>query len=244
MHAIAAILYGMENDTTQPMKLIAPNALALFLLAGCSNPAAPPVKAQKGNCGQLADEFSELLQLTNAARIAEGVSPIGFDKSLGLSASDYAADLATQNFFSHTAPDGSSLGDRLDAVGYSFAAAGENLAGGQPTVKSVFEGWMDSPGHRANILDPRFSEVGFGSYTATTSDYGRYWVQHFGDRSTGQPVPYIPSDCGDADAVEPGQVEGLLSVPAWPQEVPEPSAVGGGVVGILLVSFSDRRDNS
>ena len=223
------------------MKAIAPTSLALLLLAGCSNPAPPPAKATKGNCGHLAAEFSELLRMTNAARIAVGVSQIGFDQSLGLSASDYAADMAKQNFFSHMAPDGSLLSDRMDAVGYDFAAAGENLAAGQPTAQIVFDGWMDSQGHRSNILDARFSEVGFGSYTAVKSDYSRYWVQHFGDRSTGQPVPYIPSDCGDAETVEPGQVEGLLSVPAWPQEVPEPSAVVVGVVGILLLSFGDRR---
>ncbi len=176
---------------------------------------AQPVVAVSGDCAQLSGFFSELLTLTNQARQNAGIEALHFSYELGQSAQTYAEDLATQNFFSHTGKDGSTLGSRLTASGYDFAAAGENLAAGQQTASGVFQGWMNSPGHRANILQSEFTEVGFGLFDATgSSDYGRYWVQNFGKpRGNSRQEAYIPNSCGltatAADQSAQQQVAGI-----------------------------------
>lgn len=151
-----------------------------------------------GECTQLSDFFSELLALTNRARREAGIEPLKFSYQLGQAAQGYAEDLATYNFFSHVGPDGSTMLTRIEATGYDFVAAGENIAAGQRTAASVFEGWMNSPGHRANILKSDYTEVGFGRFDAPgSSDYGQYWVQNFGkpqQGATGSAI-YIPDTC-------------------------------------------------
>jgi uncharacterized protein YkwD len=61
---------------------------------------------------------------------------------------------------------------------------GENIAAGRPTAAATFQGWMNSPGHRANILNPHFTEVGFGYASSAKSEYRHYWVQVFGRPAT------------------------------------------------------------
>ncbi len=157
--------------------------------------------ASAGECAQLRDFFSELLTLTNRARRDAGVSPLKFSYQLGQAAQGYAEDLATQNFFDHVGEDGSTMLTRIEATGYELIAAGENIAAGQRTAASVFEGWMNSPGHRDNILKADFTEVGFGRFDApNSSDYGQYWVQNFGkpeQGATGSAI-YIPDTCRQA----------------------------------------------
>lgn len=160
---------------------------------------AQEMVAAGGECAQLSNLFLELLGLTNEARRNAGIGALQFSYQLGQSAQSYAEELATQNFFSHTGKDGSTLRSRIDAVGYQHAAAGENLAAGQSVARSVFQGWMESDGHRANLLQADFTEVGFGWFDATgSSDYGRYWVQHFGKPQDGSSRAdmYIPDTCG------------------------------------------------
>jgi len=164
---------------------------------------AQQVSAIGGNCAQLSGFFDELMALTNQARQDEGLGDLRFSYQLGQAAQGYAEDLATQNFFSHTGKDGSTLRSRIDATGYDYAAAGENLAAGQTAASSVFQGWMASDGHRANILQKDFTEVGFGLFDTTgSSDYGLYWVQNFGKPQSGssQPGIYIPDTCGVSTA--------------------------------------------
>lgn len=164
---------------------------------------AQEVSAISGSCAQLGGFFDELLTLTNQARQNAGMDDLRFSYQLGQAAQGYAEDLATQNFFSHTGKDGSTLRSRIDATGYDYDAAGENLAAGQTAASSVFQGWMASDGHRANILQKDFTEVGFGLFDTTgSSDYGLYWVQNFGKPQGGnsQSGVYIPDDCGFSTA--------------------------------------------
>ncbi|MGB7087248.1 MAG: CAP domain-containing protein [Phormidesmis sp.] len=153
---------------------------------------------QSEECDQLGSFFSELLVLTNKAREDAGVGELQFSYQLGQSAQNYAEDLATQNFFSHTGKDGSSSRGRIAATGYQYVATGENLAAGQSSANSVFQGWMSSDVHRSNILREDFTEVGFGLFDATgRSDYGFYWVQNFGKPRNGRTRSdiYIPDSC-------------------------------------------------
>ncbi len=158
-----------------------------------------------GSCSQLSGFFTELLDLTNKARNDAGLGDLRFSYQLGQAAQGYAQDLATQNFFSQTGKDGSTLRSRIAATGYQYSAAGENLAAGQTTAQSVFQGWWNSDGHRANILQSNFTEVGFGLYEARgTSDYGLYWVQNFGKPQSGSSSSeiYIPNNCSSSVASE------------------------------------------
>ena len=164
-----------------------------------SSGAAIEVSAVSGDCAYLGDFFSDLLDLTNEARKDAGLKPLRSSYQLGVSAQEYAEDLATQNFFSHQGKDGSTLSTRVAATGYDFAAAGENIAAGQRTAKTVFDAWMRSDGHRKNILAADYTEVGFGLFDATgSSDFGKYWVQNFGkpDSGSSQGGIYIPGSCG------------------------------------------------
>jgi uncharacterized protein YkwD len=85
--------------------------------------------------------------------------------------------MAKQNYFSHIGVDGSTLTSRVSTTGYSWSTLGENIARGQTEAASVVKGWMESPGHRGNILDPEFGDIGVG-YAQGSS--GPYWVQVFG----------------------------------------------------------------
>ena len=95
---------------------------------------------------------------------------------LQAAAQGHCTDMSNNNFFSHTGSDGSQPWDRMSRAGYSWNFAGENIAVGQTSVADVMSSWMNSPGHRANILDSGFSHVG-------VARVGNYWAQVFGDSS-------------------------------------------------------------
>ena len=95
-------------------------------------------------------------------------------------AQDYSAILGQDTCFEHTCPPVPELRNRVNAAGYAgWNRIGENIAAGQETPESVMAGWMTSPGHRANILNPAFKEIGVG-FTRSNGQFGIYWVQVFG----------------------------------------------------------------
>ncbi|NJK70070.1 MAG: hypothetical protein HC941_29410 [Microcoleus sp. SU_5_3] len=111
------------------------------------------------------DKFdAELLQLTNAERSKAGLSPLRFSNQLDQAADLHADDMARNHFSSHTGSDGSNIGDRIARVGYQVSSGGENINSQSPTssAANAVGWWMNSPGHRANILNPNFTEIGFG----------------------------------------------------------------------------------
>ncbi len=85
--------------------------------------------------------------------------------------------MAARDYFSHTSPEGGSAGDRITAAGYRWSTWGENIARGQQTPESVMDAWMNSPGHRANILNCDFKDLGVGVHIASG---GPWWTQNFG----------------------------------------------------------------
>jgi len=121
-----------------------------------------------------------VLQLVNLERVEAGVAPVVKSDALTGLAQDYACRMIEGGFFGHTDPDtGYGPGERAVAGKYLFWNIGENLAAGQTTAADVMRVWMDSPSHRDNILDPRWTEVGIGvRYGGADSIY---WVQEFGD---------------------------------------------------------------
>lgn len=103
-----------------------------------------------------------LLASTNQQRSANGLGTLGIDSLLNSAAQAKANDMVAKDYWSHTSPDGRQPWDFILAAGYSYNKAGENLAYGALTSEQTVQAWMDSPGHRANILKPEFSQVGFG----------------------------------------------------------------------------------
>ncbi|KOU38395.1 CAP domain-containing protein [Streptomyces sp. WM6378] len=126
----------------------------------------------------LARTASEVVALTNAERAAAGLRPLAADPGLSSVAQAYSADMATRGFYSHTSPEGLAPWDRARAAGCTHRGIGENIACGQRTAAEVVQGWMNSPGHRANILKTDFSHIGVGY--AGGGRAGTYWTQLFG----------------------------------------------------------------
>ncbi len=113
----------------------------------------------------------------NARRVKAGCKAVSLDPRLTAAAAGHAQDMAMNDFFGHTSPDGRTFVDRVKAAGYPTPRS-ENIAAGQPTVAAVMDAWMGSAGHRANILD--CSATAMGAASAQGGTYGIYWVQDFG----------------------------------------------------------------
>lgn len=105
---------------------------------------------------------SGLLGSTNQQRLAGGLGALGMDSRLNAAAQAKANDMVAKNYWSHTSPDGRQPWDFIIAAGYSYNRAGENLAYGALTSEETVQAWMNSPGHRANIMNAGFTQVGFG----------------------------------------------------------------------------------
>ncbi|AKJ09830.1 lipoprotein [Streptomyces incarnatus] len=118
---------------------------------------------------------ARVVQLVNAERAKAGCHPLTVNPELAKAAQAHSADMAAHQNMSHTGSDGSSPGDRITRAGYSWSAYGENVAYGYATPEQVMNGWMNSPGHRANILNCSYKEIGVG-----LAQPGSYWTQDFG----------------------------------------------------------------
>lgn len=133
--------------------------------------ATPSASASSADPGPT----DRVLVLVNAEREKAGCAPLTENAKLTKAAQDHSQDMADHENMSHTGSDGSSMSDRLARVGYTFRSAGENVAYGYSTPESVMDGWMNSSGHRANILNCGFKEIGIG-----LAQPGHYWTQDFG----------------------------------------------------------------
>jgi uncharacterized protein YkwD len=121
----------------------------------------------------------DVVRLTNDARAKEGLAPLQPNDALMTSAQEYAVALAPGTCFAHNCPPVPAQRDRLAQAGYGgWQRIGENIAAGDKTAESVVTGWLESPGHRANILKPEYTEIGVGVATGDGT-YGIYWVQVF-----------------------------------------------------------------
>jgi uncharacterized protein YkwD len=146
-------------------------------------PFSPPAAAQ-------ADEVqARVLALVNEARARPqrcgsqafaAAPPLRLNPTLQSVASSHAAEMARYSYFSHTGRDGSTVDGRATRAGYPWRAIGENIAAGQMTADAVVQGWINSPGHCANIMSPAYSEMGAAFVVNKQSSQGIYWAQVFG----------------------------------------------------------------
>lgn len=117
-----------------------------------------------------------MLTLINDIRSQNGLQTVRLESRLTSAADGHSEDMADNNFFSHTGSDGDTLRQRLAEVGYSYRVAAENIAAGYPTPEQVFQAWMNSSGHRANILRSDVREIGVGDAYEAASRYDYYWT--------------------------------------------------------------------
>ncbi|WP_345548273.1 CAP domain-containing protein [Streptomyces lannensis] len=141
-----------------------------------STPGTPTATASAPAAGAPASgDVARVVELVNAERAKVGCSPLTVNAKLTKAAQAHSEDMAAHANMSHTGSDGSAPGDRITRAGYDWSSYGENVAYGYATPEAVMAGWMSSPGHKANILDCGFKEIGVG--LAQPNDY---WTQDFG----------------------------------------------------------------
>lgn len=143
-----------------------PRLLALFIalaLAACT----PAPGTQRVSAGASVDIASAGTQLSVQRAGGGIIRPLGHSPALQAAAQAQADDLAAMNQLSHIGADGSTLTDRLRRAGFNACAAAENVGSGTPDIRSTIAGWMGSPDHRANILNPQMTQFGFAGSGST-----------------------------------------------------------------------------
>ena len=139
-----------------------------------STVAGPAVQLVAQATPSTSQQRSAVIAATNAERRRAGCGALTASAQLTSAAQGHATDMARNNYFSHTSRDGRDFGDRLRATGLSFRTGGENIARGQRTATEVVRAWMNSSGHRRNILNCAFTKIGVGY-----DNRGHLWVQNF-----------------------------------------------------------------
>lgn len=119
----------------------------------------------------------KVAQLVNVERQKNGLQPLTFDRSISDVARLKSQDMADNNYFAHQSPIYGGAGEMMRSQGINWSAWGENIASGQRSPESVVTAWMNSEGHRANILSPDFGRIGVGY--VTNSSGTPYWTQMF-----------------------------------------------------------------
>lgn len=133
-----------------------------------------PTTPQQTTSSNVSDFERQVVELTNAERAKAGIAPLEIYGPLMNVAEAKSQDMANLGYFSHTSPTYGSPFDQIKAAGIQYRAAGENIAQGQRTPEQVVNAWMNSPGHRANILNASYTHIGVGFV-----ENGYYWTQQF-----------------------------------------------------------------
>lgn len=157
--------------------------LYTFLLAW---PESEYYARQTAGIADLAAVRRQILDAVNAARREQRLRPLTLEPRLNAAAQRHAEDMRDRRFYGHQTPEGTQPRRRVENAGYLHQAVGENIAEGQFTVAEVMDGWLKSPGHRKNILEPRFIHLGVGLAIGGYQDrYRLLWVQNFGAPEAG-----------------------------------------------------------
>jgi uncharacterized protein YkwD len=125
--------------------------------------------------------IERMVELVNNERRAAGLAPLSIAPELMASAQEHSWGMALSGLISHTGSDGRGAAQRMRDAGYNWQRCGENIAVGQTTPEEAMAFWMNSPPHRANILDPGMREIGVG-YVQQPTGYGHYWTLNLGER--------------------------------------------------------------
>lgn len=139
-------------------------------LGGCEEPLEVP------DCNDdQSDDTCAVFRIVNEERVGAGLPAYEWNIELAVAAQRHAQDMVDNGYFAHDSRDGRSFSDRCEEAGYDGSPRGENIAQGQRTPEQVMESWMNSSGHRNNIMSEGSDEIGVGLADFT-------WVQVFGNR--------------------------------------------------------------
>lgn len=174
--SVATLVTGAPNTPT-PSVPVAPV------------PAAPGgVLASASTCN-LSNFQTDVMALINQARATSrtcgnttypAAAPLAWNSKLYDASAGHSADMANNNYFSHTSLDGRTFSQRIVSAGYNWSRLGENIAAGQNSAASVMATWMASPGHCGNIMNGNFTEVGMACVVNNNSTYRTYWTMDLG----------------------------------------------------------------
>ena len=143
--------------------------------------------------------IARVMELTNLERQKAGLGPLALSSELSGAAQEYSQVLASTGCFEHTCGAVPNFADRAGQAGYTgWTALAENIAAGYPSAEAVVSGWMNSPGHRANILSPKYTEIGVGMVDGG-GKFGTYWAEEFGARPGVSAPPEAPADVAADD---------------------------------------------
>lgn len=142
-----------------------------------TKPSPSSSTSKPSTSGSFADYQQKVLELVNQERAAAGLKPLTMNTKLSEVAAMKSQDMANLGYFDHTSPTYGSPFDMMKQFGISYKAAGENIAKGQTSPEQVMDGWMNSPGHRANILNANFTQLGVG--IAKNANGQLIWTQMF-----------------------------------------------------------------
>lgn len=167
-------------------------AVAMLLLLACnSDDAVEVIEAPlnevvvDGDCPSPASIRRDALALSNQARAIarfcgethyDAVPALNWNNQLEEAARLHSDDMATHNFFSHTGSNGLNPSYRLQVVGYEYRTWAENIYAGLHNTQAAIDGWLKSPGHCANIMNPHVTELGVACVANSATDYGTYWT--------------------------------------------------------------------
>jgi uncharacterized protein YkwD len=178
---------GSATTSTAPATTAAPTTTATTAPPTTPAPTEPPTTAPPATAPPATDppapppppapaptEAGQVVALVNAARAEAGCGALAVDDRLTAAAQGHSDDMAAQGYFSHTSLDGRSFVDRVRAAGYPNPG-GENIAQGQRGAQAVHDAWMNSQGHRENILNCGFTTIGVGLHASSWT-----WTQNFG----------------------------------------------------------------
>jgi uncharacterized protein YkwD len=172
------LLHADYRDLGIGVSRLQGQALYAFLFAV---PESEAFGRETASLRDLAAVRAEMLRRVNDIRRRQRLATLAADPKLDRAAQAHAEDMLKRGYFEHKSPDGITVRERSKAAGYNWRSIGENIAEGQLSVAEVVDTWMNSPGHRRNLLDPGFRELGVG--LALGNGRGGYrvlWVQNFG----------------------------------------------------------------
>jgi uncharacterized protein YkwD len=174
---------GIYLDARQMWIVMAVPFAQRVNVSGPAAPFAPPVRVSGQATGH------RILDLINQARATprycgnerfNAARPLRWNDMLAESSLRHSEDMARNNYFDHSSRDGSHSWDRVERAGYRYSSTGENIAAGQQSAEEAVAGWINSPGHCANLMNPDFVDMGAAVAVNRRSAMGLYWTQEFG----------------------------------------------------------------
>jgi uncharacterized protein YkwD len=166
-------------------------ALLLSLAWGAAVARADAGIVAAKHCESLDEQEAQraVLHRINALRAAGAIcgastfvaaDPLRWNVQLLQAAQSHSSDMAGNNYFSHSSPKGATMAQRVQASGYTYTRLGENIAAGQATASATLDGWMKSPGHCQNLMNPAFQDVALACVRNDQSRFRYYWTMNLG----------------------------------------------------------------